>query len=868
MAINFSQRFVDIYINSQNENMIDIMQKSMHYVEKIEASDADKEFVFESLYAFKMVIAEPRGINMDEIYDKLQYIKSISHTDISNPEWVGVCTSSEDGIHITIDDSRNTTEEAKKKTLSHELVHAFSASIQVDAESGNHIYSKELTGFSDESATEAISMKMMRGLGYQYSDYNSPIDNRDADFITVAWTNNISTGYSNIVSYSDIMDKAFGPEFYYNKLQVSNANIDITDDPQFKQASDLIDDAFKSSKIESRLMLEHLLLDEVNKQYSEFDFDKLNKYIYEMKLFNKVEVAFNIKEASPEYEPNIFHSASEYQSAFEIINIYAKLNNITSDVEIAREMNPITRSDDCYNFLVGMSAIKQLNMPYNSEDIANMSCTKHGALYKLSIGGDSYITDAEIDKETGMIGISSVRNAREFGLLEKLDNLSLMFGSSKIEKDIDYMKMVGVDEISCIYTKTSNMIMENGANSDNKLVILSFAASSVGSEVMLKESLRNIDIEAVRDNHGNNIMHILATNQSTWAKDMTEILARTYPDAVEKLVNQPNKEGKTPGDVMRTLSNVGVMTALSDNYINNESRAEFTGVAFDRTKLEYIDKIKQLIDEKDVSTIRLLIEDGKADTIIDSAGNNVLHMYAKGEIGSVSISKILNSGVDIHAENDSQLTPIKQAVADGNIDTIRMLAKFDDNLEPAIFSCAWKMHFNTMFPDNERFAYPNGMEIFDALTKNGYNPNATLQSEQLTLLQIASGIGQSSPFLSGELTHYELVNRLLQDGANPFYSPTTQYESLRDFAAEKGDVKLFKMMVSAGADKEMLDIENSNLTPAEKALVTAMVDLRDNEISVDKTAHNENEKTDCRIKDVVSEDSKNKDDDVSFSIDD
>ena len=63
--------------------------------------------------------------------------------------------------------------------------------------------------------------------------------------------------------------------------------------------------------------------------------------------------------------------------------------------------------------------------------------------------------------------------------------------------------------------------------------------------------------------------------------------------------------------------------------------------------------------------------------------------------------------------------------------------------------------------------------------------------------------------------------------------PLRQYPSLRDYTAENGDVKLFSIMIDSGIDRDILDIDNTRLTAADKMMLnkietTVDIDLTDN----------------------------------------
>ena len=63
--------------------------------------------------------------------------------------------------------------------------------------------------------------------------------------------------------------------------------------------------------------------------------------------------------------------------------------------------------------------------------------------------------------------------------------------------------------------------------------------------------------------------------------------------------------------------------------------------------------------------------------------------------------------------------------------------------------------------------------------------------------------------------------------------PLRQYPSLRDYATENGDVKLFSIMIDSGIDRDILDIGNTRLTAADKMMLdkietTVDIDLTDN----------------------------------------
>ena len=49
--------------------------------------------------------------------------------------------------------------------------------------------------------------------------------------------------------------------------------------------------------------------------------------------------------------------------------------------------------------------------------------------------------------------------------------------------------------------------------------------------------------------------------------------------------------------------------------------------------------------------------------------------------------------------------------------------------------------------------------------------------------------------------------------------PLRQYPFLIDYTAENGDVKLFFIMIDSGIDRDILDLDNTRLTAADKMML-------------------------------------------------
>ena len=99
--------------------------------------------------------------------------------------------------------------------------------------------------------------------------------------------------------------------------------------------------------------------------------------------------------------------------------------------------------------------------------------------------------------------------------------------------------------------------------------------------------------------------------------------------------------------------------------------------------------------------------------------------------------------------------------------------------------------------------------------------------------------------------------------------PLRQYPSLRDYTAENGDVKLFSIMIDSGIDRDILDIDNTRLTAADKMMLdkietTVDIDLTDNILAHQKLL-NDSKTADLDVE--ITKNSDNSKDNDEFDLD-
>lgn len=830
--MEFSQSFIDKYSTpDKHAEMQEIINKSYIYCDEIKAKDEDKELIFETLYGFKHIIADKAGIDMEKIYPKVGLISSISEEPYDKDlRAVGLCywNSTVEGKPIAItysDKCIDRGEDYKKSVLIHEYCHALSAGYVKD---NNEVYITS-TGLNGTYIDEAVNDFTARKIG-KYLDYES--QTRRCDVICQegdnarGLTETDVSGYVSIAEYTRILQSMCGAEeLYKDKFEKTECIEDIIG----KQTHEEFEGALrrinnKENALDDHLAIERLALPSVERKWDNIDDYNISDYMKESKFIKYAATRIIIEDGNREMS---FDSISANQSAFEIQKIYSQFSNMKDGRELIREMNPATRSQECYDFLIVMEAIKKSNETYTDEQLWNMTYKRvkvdGESVIQLKIGDDKFNISGDIDKNTGLTFCDSMSLSKnKFNLLDK-------FMSKPIKEDVDisFSNMAEMNKYTGIYDKIMDIAGNHSIpiEATDQLKFI-FAGERGTTKEHLSYLMENIDIDTIKDSNNNNLFHILAKNDNFSTNEIIQYMNELNPEATQRLMNMPNKDGLTPLDMAHSYGNLNMIYSAISNEITDKSTKMIEGNSFDAKEGRFISSTETMLNCKNIYFLNKLVNSGMDVSGTDNKGNTLLHYYASGMLDGLEVHQIMNKGADINAKNDEGKTPLSIAVSCFEVPETASLLQFGANPD-----CIGELLSDPRMRygfESKDFQYNKGQYILDKLIESGANPNYREDVYGPTPLHIAAGFTDNNKLG----VDYETVEKLIRAGADPLQD-SRQYPSLRDYAAENGDVKLFSIMIDSGIDRDILDIDNTRLTAADKMMldkieITVDIDLTDN----------------------------------------
>lgn len=830
--MEFSQSFLSKYSDPvKHASMQEVVNGSFAYVDSINASQADKELMFEALYAFKHTIAERAGIDMEEIYKKVGLVDSIGDAIYEKgSKAAAMCEFSgmpkDKPISITADvQYANDENDYRKAILIHEYCHAFSAGYQMDAYTGKYqITSTGLRGTGiDEAVNDMCAAEMTSFLGYHLNYHSPQVETRAGDFGQFAYTTTDASGYVRIAEYAKLMEAVYGPEILYGDKFMHTASIaNSYGEDHYKFIADTLDKLQeKSNSINGHLSIEGSFLSTFERRWENDNNYNFSNYINDCQAIHSA--ATTLWLAGSNGDTFKVDTMSARQSYFEIGQIYAQIKGIDSPEKLAAELNPATRSQDCYDFLIAMDGLKHLDKTYSNDELWDMqykriNLGKNSAL-ELKIGGDIYHIAGSVEKSTGLTSYESIIEASDQSWgRARFDELLKTYWFNKDDgANISFTRMAEVDNYSKIY-ENLYQLSKNYDTPFKESDIITFAAAM--SQTIQRREVVDlvvaVDVENIKDANGNNLFHILAKNDSYNAAQMVQVIHDLQPEVATRLMNTPNNEGKTPMDMIHTYGNYSLLCETYNSRILDYSTSKINGNNYDSVRGEFVSVESKIIGTGNAGFINRLVTVGMDANARDINGNTLLHHYAAGAIENLDIQLLMNRGASMTVLNKEGDSPIQIAVSNLNVEQTGTLLKFGANPN-VVCDFLLDMKVAQGFGENA-FEHAQREQILDKLLAAGANPNL---SNGITLhatpLQIAAGINNQE--LTTDNVDYVTVYKLLRAGADPF-TDTKAGMSLRDFAAETGDVALFRTMIEAGIDPEALNIQDSKLSAIDRAILS------------------------------------------------
>lgn len=855
MAFNFSKEFREKYLTGSTD-MPEIIDKAQKYVDDVEATDYDKELIFKSLYAFKHTIAETAGIDMDIIYPRIENLKGI----YSQSSWgnaLASCEISDDTndkpIKMIIRPSIAAVEDDfHDRVILHEMAHVYSDDIRV--ENGKYVLRcTNIQSATDEVWTEGSSIIMAKYLGYEIELQKYSLSTRHDDIFRTAFLATESTGYTDIINSFEFFKLAYGEELIWREKYLGDGIIH-QQCPELAHSDALLSDAAGGRNISKQLDLQQQMMDVCIKKWEIDETFSIDDYLRDVKTIYDKGVHFGHCEV--DNKDTYFRAVSTYMQAFEISHFYSQLHGIDNSVEIAREINPLTRSEDCKTFLAVMEALKHSDIRLSQDSFMDMKYKRiespDGPMIEIIIDRMRYQTNYSYNEILGIAGHSDMEDAKLTTKMASLFSRSVTEGEG-----ISFIDIKESEKYTGCIRYLANYCELNSSSIDSKSALIFSAAGNESffkSDKLLERVIQSANLENIRDSYGNNLLHLLAINTSDNSRNILKMICDHQPEAFAALAQERNNNGQRAIDIAVDVENLGflrttvqhfgiseIMDRLTEDKkaINNSHGAIPVGMI--------------LFESKDPDFILNAFKEGINPNCTDAMGRNVLHLCASGELPADRIHEFVNAGANINALGMAETTPLSIAIKNRDIETVSKLLTF--GADPNELYTALRMDLPTGMGASDvlLFELKKQYSIFNKLVDAGANVDSDKYGGY-TLLQKFGGVQYGNP-------DYHTVEILLEAGASPLRRGSGSDISLKDYACKTGDVKLFTLMLEAGYSSETLCIEGANLCREDKESLINMArvieESRHIETTNDKIINLDDKATDFEmIKDDADDNSK------------
>jgi len=533
--MKLSKSFIDKH--EHNIEMQKIMESVDKYLEGAKIKDADRESIYEFVYAQKMVVMDPQNFEMDVLYKKLEKLDSINHGFIEvNEERVsGVfeyngSNNPERPASITIDDTNLQNDEAlaysKKEARIHELDH-----LATEGFGPNGRGTIARASMQSEILAQDSTNNIMAALGYERSQYFQEFIGKKVDD---AYLISPSPSYAPVVGMAEYIKGIYGEkevlaaQFNDEKLTTTYgdmgpmAKFGLPDYKEFLEASNHIAEiTMLYPTVENYTQMQGHYLELFEKNLDNPGLNcSIETYMQMMQKINDKSMYFVVN--GEEFNSSVVQSIS-----FDIKHIYAQLHSLSS-AEIEQELNPMTRSQDCQDFLIAINGLKSMDINLSTEDILNMkyyqALSNESPIIAVEVSDKTIEVDGRIDSKTGFVIIDSA--------------------------DISFEKVI------------SNQHTEWGTSSYEYLPLY----QEINPD--FKNTIAAIKLDPTqRDDYGNNFMHAIAKYPSTNSDKIVLQYLSIDPEAATALLCAKNNEGISPIDMAADNGNNNLLRLIRDSEI-------------------------------------------------------------------------------------------------------------------------------------------------------------------------------------------------------------------------------------------------------------------------------------------------------------
>ena len=831
--MKYSKDFVNKY--SKNREMIDIMgnaNKVFSPYFKNQENLKDIEIVLETLYGFKIKVADEHELSMEKIYDRVYHLEKVrceDETNLNNGKssrlgyfsvGMNLETDKQRCSTITLIKDNNIDISNYRETLTHELVHLFS---QEYIEDENRIvektgrcglYDKPNNIFTNEVITQKIALDILDNLNYKSNlrDFAKTVQDGYVDKVNVR---SRGSGYPSISQtgniFCEVFDKTVYSEMFDNTRAFSNEinSLYAETSKPLETINLRLKQAFTNNDGDNYIKLYSEIFDVV---FHKVEKEQTNVADY-LNTMSNINNGYGCGIRIKDKNINILNSVTVSR---EIEHFYKIFNNkFNPETDLEQEINPFTRSKDCTNFLIVMQALKTNNVSCEFDKIQDLSwksISRDNDKISLTYKYDNidYFVSVKKDLNTGLTIIQQhdrLSNIQDFKKPSLLTQIRSKESTLTTEYNLDfiskYSQISDYSQVAINTVKDHKSLMIHALITDNYSVF--------------KENTKDINVRDIIDSDNNNVLHVLARHQSKSGQDLIlKDIIDTDKQTIGVMFNLKNSDGLSPATIAIQNKNFSVFEKACEHNANIKNTDHYNNMFVDTKPL-----IHHLHDNSYYSAVESIINGGYNVNTLDGKGNTILHYIAKtedifcNELGM--INALIRKGANPNIENLDHLTPLielckteypskedVQHLCDGlNADTNY---KNQDNRSA--------IHYLMVTCVNDK----NGSckEVLLELIEQGANINIPSKSfvnndELILPIQVAVGSDYSSYPDKHLKIDYPSITVLVENGADIDKS-YGNIPSALEMAHFRSDVNMFKSFIDGGADVEKLQLSDGKLT--------------------------------------------------------
>ena len=766
--------------------------------------------VYNSVYGFKVAVAEPYGIDMEHIYSNLKYLSCIEENGDVMPRGAkGLCCyieSDENGAAlreerpaaIYISPEISGDKDYLQRVISHELIHLYSFDYASQT--------RNLRGASmvEECSTESINDKVLNAISIEGKIQNASGDCRFADS-SDSYIKSYSGGYHNIVPLypaittvypeEELIRIKFGAQQPYNNDRQNGLN---------SLSMDL-------EKINNGLAIEDYGMFYRNLSNQLFDSYKRNN-----DFSHYLEDAKRIGENSPQVAINGFtYRISDI--AFEMNEVTYLYHNSFGHNSVKNNSDVIARTVECQDFLRALSIAKQSDVDFSFRDFmeAKTARTMHNGEPSVAIqmGGHTYVTPQTNGTNNVVCGVGN-RFSEE--------SVTVKPGFHLASKNNDGSNFVLLSQMTASFNGGFTARWDN--TSEGTLISASTGVLPSNPNTLVRAIEKN-DVSAIHDSSGHNLLHGAAASVAgiTFMKTLRE----TDPKIFASMLREKDNNGITPIDIACSNLNMYALRYIAES---TTFQKEDTSHLFDKIKINGQEKrpIVEIMknDEKLACCMLTAIGNEKVE------GTTLLHgaVYLKSQ---KMINAIGSNGIDLKDENGQ--TALNKLICSNEPTEVKRnlsLALLENGANPNIVSnngaspLAIVIQGINQSTGQDRENY---MSIFKDLLEHGADPNQKMnvkigeEEKEMTPGQVALQMHkfdtfelmaqstevaniderQNAPTLTEALPCVEMLDTMVNFGMDVMMK-TRDFESVIEFADGTGGLAIIEAVMKGGAGIEQL----------------------------------------------------------------